>query len=289
LCLAPAIAALATFLPAAQALAQTGPDLNVSPKRIVFSPDLRTATVNVFNRGDAPATYTIGLIDRVMTPDGQIRAVDDPDLKTADPSAITKMASAKEMITFTPRRVTLRPGQSQVIRLRVDRPADLKGLEYHTHLTITALPPDTAGETAEEAAAGANALVTKIATQFSIAIAVIVRNGAANVAGGLENVKYSVRPAAADAPAVGALSMDLLRKGPNSLYGDVEVRDSKAARNAPPIGLVRGIGVYNEVDHRSIDVVLTKIPARGDRLEIVFKDDDSKPGAVLASTAFTVP
>jgi P pilus assembly chaperone PapD len=289
LCLAPAIAALATFLPAAQALAQTGPDLNVSPKRIVFSPDLRTAVVNVFNRGDAPATYTVGLTDRVMTPDGQIRSVDDIDFKETEGAAIAKLASAKEMITFTPRRVTLRPGQSQVIRLRVDRPPALSGPEYHTHLTITALPPESAGETAEEAAAGENALVTKIATQFSIAIAVIVRNGAANVAGGLENVKYAVRPAVSGAPAVAAISMDLLRKGPNSLYGDIEIRDSKAARNAPPIGLMRGLGVYAEVDRRTIEVPLTKMPAKGDRLDIVFKDDDSKPGAVLAAAAITVP
>lgn len=276
---------------ASPALAQpAAADLNISPKRIVFSPDMRTAVVYVFNRGGLPATYTVQLTDRVMTPDGQVRAVSEPDVKVGAADYVAKLPSAQPLLTYTPRRVTLKPGESQVIRLRADRPADAKAGEYHTHLTVTTLPPETAGETAEEAAAAEpGSLTAKLNTLFSISIAVIVRVGAPDVQGGVDKVAYAVRPAAGEAPATAVLSMDLLRKGANSLYGDVEVRAAGAARNSTPLGAIRGVGVYTEIDRRSVDIPLSKIPARGERLEITLKDDDTKPGVVLASTVFTVP
>src|SRR5258708_6369659 len=59
----------------AQAQAAGG-DINISPKRVVFDAAGHGATVYVFNRGTAPATYSISVIDRVMTPEGAILAVD---------------------------------------------------------------------------------------------------------------------------------------------------------------------------------------------------------------------
>ena len=57
--------------------------------------------------------------------------------------------SAKAMITYTPRRVVLEPHSSQVVRLRVLRPPDLAAGEYRTHLTVTAVPSEDTGVTAD--------------------------------------------------------------------------------------------------------------------------------------------
>ena len=276
------------------ALAQTaaaGADLNISPKRVVFSPDSRSATVYVFNRGGAPATYNIALTDRVMTPDGQVRAVTDPELKASSAETIAKLQSAQPLLTYTPRRVTLQPGQSQVIRIRAQRPDDGKIPEYHTHLTVTTVPPESAGETAEQAAtAPPGQVVAQITTLFSISIAVIVRQGPVDVQGGIDKVAYATRPAPDGKGAqIGVISADILRKGANSIYGDVEVRQAGAGKSTAPLGAVRGIGVYTEVDHRAVQVALSKAVASGQKLEIVLKDDDTKPGQVLATALFTVP
>lgn len=287
----PALVLAAFGLSSVPAFAQDGADLNISPKRIVLSPDMRTATVYVFNRGGAPATYTVTLTDRVMTPDGQVRAVSDPEVKATAGPFIAKLPSAQPLLTYTPRRVTLQPGQSQVVRIQVRRPTDAIAPEYHTHLTVATLPPENAGETADQAAAPEpGALVAKLNTLFSISIAVIVRNGAIDVQGGLDKPTYAIRPSAdGKAPATAVLSLDLLRKGADSLYGDVEVRDAKAARNAPVLGAVRGVGVYTEVERRAVDIPLSRVPAKGDQLQITFKDDDTKPGTALATMVFTVP
>src|SRR5712692_8715784 len=88
------------------AQSQGSADLNISPKRLVLDASTRTATVYVFNRGTAPATYSIELADRYMLPDGQILAVSQV-AADGDRAVAGKVASALPLLTFTPRRVTL--------------------------------------------------------------------------------------------------------------------------------------------------------------------------------------
>ena len=135
-----------------------------------------------------------------------------------------------------------------------------------------------------------NQVITRINTLFSISIAVVVRNGAPDVQGGVDHVTYSL---VADPKVPGGkqalLSLDLLRKGASSLYGDVEVRDPRAARSAAPLGVIRGVGVYGEIDRRAVQVPLGRVPKSGDRLEITLRDDDTRPGQPLATASFVVP
>jgi len=274
--------------PIQAAFAQSGADLNVSPKRVVFAPDMRSATVYVFNLGGAPASYSIGLVDRVMSADGQIRAVTDPSAQQEAATEIAKLRSAQPLVTFTPRRVILNPGQSQVVRLRVLRPPELANGEYRTHLTVTALPAEDSGLTAEQAAGDpATSVVTRINTLFSISIPLIVRQGPADVNCALENIAMTSRMDGGRRQAV--LSLDLARKGGSSLFGDIEVRVAKAPKSAPPLGVVRGVGVYPEIDRRAIAIPLQLTPQSGDKLEVIFRDDDTKPGQALVVASFSAP
>jgi len=72
----------------------------------------------------------------------------------------------------------------------------------------------------------------------------------------------------------------------SSLFGNVEVR-SRGDRNGPPLGAVRGIGVYPEIAQRALQVALTRAPRPGEVLEVVFIDEDAKPGAILATGTLT--
>lgn len=282
-------AAVLTMDAASAQPAAGGADLNVSPKRVVFSSDMRSAAIYIFNRGADQATYSVSLTDRVMTPDGQVRAISDPEVAAQAAAFIAKLPSAQPMLTFTPRRVTLRPGQSQVVRLRALRPPEMTLPEYHTHLTVTTTPGADTGETVEEAASGAaRGVVAKINTLFSISIAVIVRQGPVDVQGALDRASVSLRTAA-DGRRTAFISVDVLRKGANSLFGDLEVREAKAPKSAAPLGVLMGVGVYTEVERRAVEIPLTRIPPQGAPLEIVFKDDDTKPAAVLARATCIAP
>ena len=185
---------------------------------------------------------------------------------------------------MTPRRAVLPPGKSQTIRLRLAAEAD-PATEFRTHLTVTTVPPRDVGLTAEQAAAGANnQLRFVISSAFGLSIPLIVRQGGADIRAGIENVHLGYAEVSPDgvAPArrTPVLDFDLVRQGASSLYGNVDVHSARAS--GQPIGVMRGVGVYTEIDRRSMQVPLSRAPAPGEPLEVTFTDDDTSPGKVLA-------
>ena len=269
----PALIAAALSFAAFPAAAQVGADLNISPKRVVFGPGERSATVYVFNQGDEAATYTVELVDQVMLPDGRIApAAEVPD---------AAVASAADLVPHTPRRITLQPRESQAIRLRA-RPAGDGTSERRSHLTVTALPPETSGFTAEQAAGGADGEVAlRVIALFSISIPVIVRDEAADA-------RAAIRDLRLDQTGEGpALVFDLERLGANSVYGDLEVRLGDA--DGSLVTALRGVAVYPEIDRRTVRLALpAPIPA-GQALTLVYRNDDTDKGAVLAAAGLVAP
>lgn len=288
----PAPVAEASSHPAAPAI---GVNLNLIPRRIVLDRKTRSATVYAINRGDTAATFDVTLVDRVMTPDGQIRAFNREDgVAGMSAAAVGRLAPAKDMVVATPRRITLAPGKGQTIRLRALLPEAVPGgpAEYRTHLTVANVPPPDTGVTAEEAAAGRTGqLVFRVRSILAISIPVILRTAPVDAHARIERPRLSV----ADAPPqpdgssrkVPALDVDLVRVGASSLFGNVAVR--AGARNDETIGAARGVGVYPEIERRSLRVMLQRPPHPGEKLTIIFTDDDARPGAELARTSFEVP
>jgi P pilus assembly chaperone PapD len=278
--------------PASAPTAPTGADLSISPKRIVLKPTDRAATIYIFNRGSEAATFALKMGDAVMTPDGQIRtAADLAEAPEAAPAA-ARLQSATSLVSFSPRRVTLLPGQSQTIRLRALRPEGLADGEYRTHLTITAVPPEDVGFTADQAAkANEGQLSVKIVTLFSVSMPIIVRQGAPEVTAAIGEVRVTPRATAETSAGrpVADLSLDLMRQGKNSLYGDIEVRAMKAGKAGEVIGAARGLGVYAEIDQRRVMVPLMARPTHGEVLQVQFRDDDTRPGTLLATVNYTAP
>jgi hypothetical protein len=82
-------------------------------------------------------------------------------------------------------------------------------------------------------------------------------------------------------PRTPTLSLDLIRAGSNSLFGNFEVHTQGQPRSAA-LGLSRGVGVYTEIDRRSIRIPLTRAPEPGEHLEVTFTDDDTSPGKLIA-------
>ena len=74
------VAAMA--LPVTPAAAQSAsvtaasiPNINVTPRRVIFTARKRSEAVFVFNQGATPITVDISLIDNVMLPTGEIMPV----------------------------------------------------------------------------------------------------------------------------------------------------------------------------------------------------------------------
>jgi hypothetical protein len=267
----------------------SGANLNISPKRIVLDRNRRAGAIFVFNQGSAAGTFDIVLVDRVMLLDGQILAVADAQADPAAKAIAERVKSAKGVLQVSPRRITLAPGQGQTIRLRVaGAPEDASAVELRSHLTISSLPPRESGVTAEEAAAATRPgeLRIQINALLGLSIPAIVRMTDPDVRATVENPKVTaLRLGGPKAPPSPVLSLDLVRQGANSLFGNVEVRVAGQPKSQP-IGIARGVGVYTEIDRRTIQIPLARAPQPGERLEVTFTDDDSAPGKLLAKLDF---
>lgn len=149
------------------------------------------------------------------------------------------------------------------------------------------------GYTAEQAAAlKPDELKFSIRSIFGVSIPVIVRLGTPEIGARIENARVEVANLSADGVSppkpTPVLKLDLLRTGANSLFGDLEVRGQER-RDDGLIGAARGVGVYTEIDRRTIQVPLSRKPRKGERLEIRFNDWDTSPGKLLAAGDLVTP
>jgi len=263
-----------------------GANLNISPKRVTFDRARRSGTIYIYNQGSAAGTFDIALVDRVMLPDGEILPLADALNNPAAKPIADRVHSAQNVLQVSPRRVTLNPGQGQTIRLRVAAaPTDPSMVEVRSHLTISTLPPRDSGTTAEAAAAagaGQAGLRFQINALLGLSVPAIVRLGEPDIRAGVENARVEMlRLGDGKGPPMPVLSLDLVRLGANSLFGNIEVRALGQLRS-PSIGLARGVGVYTEIDRRVVHIPLSRAPTPGEHLEVTLTDDDTSPGKLLA-------
>lgn len=284
--------------PAPAAAPAAGPsvtaNLNINPKRIAFDRVGKSAAIYVFNQGSAAGAFDVQLIDRVMLPDGQIIPLVEAEAKPELKELVAKLKSAKDMVVTTPRRVTLAGNTGQTLRIRAGTTGDLPPGEYRTHLTVTAIPPPDIGVTAEQAASQREGQLSfRVNSVLGLSIPVIIRVGPIDVRSDIQNAKISfdnVPPAPGKPPVrTAVLSMDLVRTGANSLFGDIEVRGAKEKGDKEPMGAVRGLGVYTEIERRFVRIALRRVPAPGEQVEIVFRDDDTSPGKQLSKVTIPAP
>ncbi|MEW5687763.1 MAG: hypothetical protein AB1942_22840 [Pseudomonadota bacterium] len=262
--------------------------LNVTPKRLTFDRSRRAGTIFLLNQGAAPVTVDIALVDRVMLADGQILAVEDAAQRPDGKSAVDALKSAKDLLQVSPRRVTLQPGRPQTVRVRLSALPEGETGERRTHLTFTTLPPREAGATAEAAASGPGdgQLSFQIHAVYGISIPMIVRPADTQVSATLEGARVQSVETSPGAPAASVVALDLVRGGASSVYGNFEVRVAGGRKDAAPLGVARGVGVYPEAARRAVRIPLTRSPVAGEKLEVTFTDDDTSPGKVLAKAEF---
>lgn len=262
--------------------------VNLNPKRVTFDRLGKSATISVAS-SSGTGSFDVELIDRVMLPDGQIVPASD----AAGKPELDRLKSAKAYLVATPRRIRVAQGTGQTIRIRAASTSEVPPGEYRTHLTVTGIPPADSGLTAEEAAGRKEGeLSFRINSVLALSIPVIIRVGPVDIRAAIEKASIGFENISPDgqAPAVrtAILTLDLVRQGANSLYGDLEIRGSRT-QGEEPIGAVRGIGVYPEIERRYVRVQLTRLPAPGERLDIEFRDDDTSPGKILSKASVAAP
>lgn len=288
-------AAVAPVQPASAQNAQTAAtgvaNLNISPRRVILGPRERSAAVYIFNQGTAPVLVDVALVDNVMLPNGEIIPLPDAERRGAEAlEHARRVQSAKEAIIATPSRLELPAGGGKTVRLRAQMP-EATGQEFRTHLTVTSVPPPNAGLTAEQAAElREGELQFSVQTLFGISIPLFIRQGELPVTAGFGPMTFDQDPPSAAVPGgQPVLVVPVLRKGARSIFGNIEVR-SGTGRNAELVGAVRGVGVYTELDQRTVRVPLQRRANAGETLVVTFVDaEDGGTGETLATGSVAMP
>jgi P pilus assembly chaperone PapD len=208
-------------------------DLLVAPTRIILNGS-RGAEIVLSNIGDDVATYRVSVELRRMKNDGTLEEV---------AAANDREKTAREMIFYAPRRVTIAPNEPQTIRISARAPQGLPDGEYRAHLLFRAVPPPRPVKPASEV----KGIAFELIPVYGVTIPVVIRMGNLQAKVGIANVQLASQ---GGKPAV---SLDLTRAGDRSIYGDVRVFK---AGIKDPIAIQRGVAVYTEIGTRHMVIPL---------------------------------
>ena len=257
------------ILPALMALpilAQAGAgDLLVSPARVTLDNKNRTTELILSNRGDATDTYRIRLIHMAMAADGGLKEVPAP----------TSGQDPADLIRFAPHQITLEPGQTQVLRVMLRKPADLADGEYRVHMLFQAIPPELAGTApSKDKAKGVS---IKLVPIMGLAIPVIVQQGEIIAKAGLADLRLETEKEQVFA------AFHLTRAGNASVYGNLEATFRPKGGKTISVGAMNGVAVYPPIEARNVKLPLDLpkgMALKGGTLVLTFQTpDEVVPGA----------
>ena len=212
-------------------------ELMVSPTRVVFEDRTRSAT------GDATGRYRITFIQRQMTESGKLAEV-----KEGTPGKYVD-----DLVRFSPREVTLPPGQSQVVRLLLRKKSSLQDGEYRSHMLFQSLPDPNATSIQTLTDKSGDTLQVKLIPIVGISIPVIVRQGSLQATGSLSNIQ--LQPAK-DSKQPAKLGLTLKREGDRSLYGDFRVMFIPDGGKPVMVAQANGLALYTPNTQRKVSLTL---------------------------------
>ena len=217
--------------------------LMVSPTRIVFESNERTKQVNLINNGSESGRFRISFVRRKMTADGKFEEVpeNEPGMYSDD------------IVRFSPRQVTLQPGQSQTVRLMLRKKREMKDGEYRSHMLFQSLPDPATSDINKLSDKNSKGLSVELIPIVGITIPVIVRHGKLSSTVSLSDLELNQ---ANTVKAEKTLSLKINREGSSSAYGDFRVYFTPAGGEPIVIGQINGVAVYTPLASRSVEIRL---------------------------------
>jgi hypothetical protein len=249
-------------------------ELMLSPTRFVLDGSQRTVAVDVINKGDATGSYRIEVVDMIMPEKGAIREI---------PEGQTDPYSLKAFARISPRKVVLKPGQDQTVRILLRKPSNLQDGEYRSHLKVT-LTEDNLDEAENQKPSKNLAIVIKPRLAFTIPI--ILRQGETHYKVGIEHVRvyYAEQDTKKTSPM---LELLFDHEGNRSSMGDIQVTHISPAGKCTVLTYFPGIAIYRNTDRRDISIPLTVpdgVDLTAGQLQISYMEQQREGGGLIATT-----
>lgn len=220
-------------------------DLMVAPTRVIFEDRTRAVEITLVNQGRAKTTYRASFVEMDMTENGEVQRRPKREGEIA----------ASDLVRFAPRQVELAPGESQIIRIQVRKPASLPAGEYRSHLVFHGLPANEP-VALPGVSKGEKNLNVEIKPIFGISIPVLVRHLQIDTQVTLSDLKLETLPTPTEPKGVPTLLFRLHQKGNRAAYGDLQIHFVDEKGKETLVGEAKGTAIYPNLESRRVQVVL---------------------------------
>ena len=216
-------------------------DMLIAPTRVVFEGNKQKEELNLVNVGKDTAIYSISFVQYNMQEDGSYVIIKKSD---------SGQMSAEPYLRIFPRKITLAPGEPQVIMLQCRRKADMLTGEYRSYLYFRSEKNYTPLGTKENDTTTLSIQLTPI---YGVSIPIIIHSGIVNVSTTLSDLKLDIHQ-----DTIQNLKLTINRTGNISIFGNLTVEYIPKLGNSYQIGIVKGIGVNSNISKRNISILLNK-------------------------------
>lgn len=220
--------------------------LMVTPNRVELdNKNNKTSEVQLINRSDQTTTYRVSFQHLRMTTDGAYEEI--------EPGKENGEKFADDLIRFSPKQVTLKPGETQTVRLMIKKSDSAKNGEYRSHLLFREEAPADFGTNVEKKSKNDKNISVVLKPLFGISIPVLVKNGQVTANASIKNLTLKT-----DAKDNDILAVELARSGNGSTYGNVTVTLSpKNSDKKYDIGTLNNVAIFYPNENRKVNVPLT--------------------------------
>lgn len=202
-----------------------------------------------------------------MKEDGSFVNIENPD---------SGQMFAEPYLRIFPRKVTLAPRESQVIRLQYRRKPDMIAGEYRSRLYFRSeknYKPLGMGNAERDS----TTLKVQLIPIFGMSIPIIIRTGSVNASAALSDLKLDIQQ-----NTIQNLKLTIHRTGNISLYGDIIIQYVPTRGKPYQVGIAGGVGVYTEINKRYLVVNLKNTsgkPLKDGKLKVQYisKGETKKP------------
>jgi len=261
----PLIACLLLSLCLSESAAADGAGLLISAHELIFDRDTRSHSLHLNNRGNRTGVYTLKWVDHTMTEEGRLFTWKEPSQSPW---------SLQPYIRFSPRRVTLRPGESQRIRVALkSNRSEYEGGELFSHLNILTLNNNLEATTLPNRSTEGSSAGIEIKTRSGINIPVVWR-----MMSDQPKAKITVK-----STTDSSLTLNIQRIGRASNRGFLHVMHKLQGKSVQ-LGTVQPLIIYANIEERTTTLKFdAPLPQQGS-LEIYYSKNQDNINQLLGQT-----
>ena len=250
----------------------------IAPTRVILEGRTTASNVRLINPNDTARKYRISLVAVRMDENGVRTIVDAPD---------EKESHAISLFRFSPRQVTIPPGDSQVVRIKVLKSKDLPDGEYRAHLKVEPVP-DKRDNTESGDNNSQENIGVKINIVYQVSIPIFYRKGISETEA-VPGQPVLMPPDGQKDPFV---EFRLERKGLFSIFADIFLYHfPKEGGKKEKIGETLGVAGYTPVTSQIVRIPVSMENAArlsGGQIQIEVIDREANDRKIIGTKTYSI-